>query len=279
MLEQSFCHLPGIGRIKEKQLWDRGIDTWSDAVKYLDPALKANQGLLQGVSSSMDRLKQGDSRYFNQCLPSDQQYRLFEPFRQTAVYLDIETTGLSPWDRITTIATWDGREIRTYIQGQNLEEFSRDIEDYGLLITYNGKTFDLPFLRERLGCPLDQAHIDLRYVLAGLGYKGGLKKCEKALGLDRGDLDGVDGSLAVLLWDEYRRTENPKALETLLAYNIEDVINLEAIMVLVYNMKVSELEKNGHLPEPQRPDIPFSPDVNLVRRLSARAFGPPPGWS
>ena len=89
-----------------------------------------------------------------------------------------------------------------------------------------------PFLRDRLGCPLDQAHIDLRYVLASLGYKGGLKKCETALGIDRGDLDGVDGSLAVLLWEEYRKTGSPKALDTLLAYNIEDVVNLETLMVL-----------------------------------------------
>jgi len=43
-----------------------------------------------------------------------------------------------------------------------------------------------------------------------------LKFCEKALGLDRGDLDGVDGYFAVLLWRDYQKKHNEKALETLL---------------------------------------------------------------
>ncbi len=269
MLDQSFCHLPGIGRVKESRLWERGILTWEDAIARLEPTCKADRQLLQGIEESQKRLAKEDSRFFGSTLPADQQFRLFGAFRHTAVYLDIETTGLSPWDEVTTIATWDGTRIRTYIQGRNLEAFSSDIKAYGLIVTFNGKTFDLPFLRDRLGCPLDQAHIDLRYVLASLGYKGGLKKCETALGIHRGDLDGVDGSLAVLLWREYEKTRNPKALDTLLAYNIEDVVNLETLMVLTYNMKLSELGCNGRLTQPARPHIPFSPDTALVRRLMA----------
>lgn len=274
MLHHSFCHLPGIGRVKETRLWERGILTWDHALSRLDPAGKGNRKLLEGVETSRARLEERDCRYFSRCLPSDQQFRLFGAFRETAVYLDIETTGLSPWDNITTIATWDGRQIRYYVQGHNLEAFVSDIEAYGLIITFNGKTFDLPFLRARLGCPLDQAHIDLRYVLASLGYKGGLKKCEKALGLDRGELDGVDGSLAILLWEDYCKTGNTRALETLLAYNIEDVVNLETLMVLCYNRKAAELGMPAQLPEPPRPPIPCSPDTVLVRRLTARAFSP-----
>jgi uncharacterized protein YprB with RNaseH-like and TPR domain len=41
--------------------------------------------------------------------------------------------------------------------------------------------------------------IDLRYILKSMGFKGGLKGCEKQLGMDRGDLAGVDGLLAVYL--------------------------------------------------------------------------------
>ena len=272
MLDRSFCHLPGIGRVKENRLWERGILTWEDAVTRLDPSCKGDLALLQGIEESKERLANGDSRYFGRSLPADQQFRLFEAFRHTVVYLDIETTGLSSWDEVTTIATWDGTRIRTYIQGQNLDAFSSDIRAYGLIVTFNGKTFDLPFLRDRLGCPLDQAHIDLRYVLASLGYKGGLKKCETALGIDRGDLDGVDGSLAVLLWEEYRKTGSPKALDTLLAYNIEDVVNLEALMVLAYNMKLSELRDWDKLDAPKRPRIPFEPDPALVKRLTAHHF-------
>jgi uncharacterized protein YprB with RNaseH-like and TPR domain len=52
---------------------------------------------------------------------------------------------------------------------------------------YNGKTFDVPFIEKYFGIRMNHAHIDLRYVLKSLGYAGGLKRCEKALGLDRGE--------------------------------------------------------------------------------------------
>ena len=56
---------------------------------------------------------------------------------------------------------------------------------------YNGQCFDLPMLRVSFGLALDQAHIDLRYVLSRLGFKGGLKdarlrllrKCGRAVWL------------------------------------------------------------------------------------------------
>jgi uncharacterized protein YprB with RNaseH-like and TPR domain len=67
---------------------------------------------------------------------------------------------------------------------------------------------------------LNQVHVDLRYVLTCFGYTGGLKGCERKAGIDRGDLEGVDGYFSVLLWHEYQRNKNDKALETLLAYNI-----------------------------------------------------------
>jgi uncharacterized protein YprB with RNaseH-like and TPR domain len=191
------------------------------------------------------------------------------------VFLDIETTGLSPWDKITTIALYNGTSVRYYVQGDNLDQFPEDIQAYELIITYNGKTFDLPFIRARMACPLDQAHIDLRYVLAGLGFKGGLKRCEKAMGIDRGDLTGVDGSFAVILWQEYCRTGDSKALDTLLAYNIEDVINLETLMIRAYNMNLEAMGFQNLLPEPSPVENPFSPDMGLVDRLrpSAFAFG------
>ncbi|MCG8689201.1 MAG: ribonuclease H-like domain-containing protein [Desulfobacterales bacterium] len=270
MLTHTFCHLQGIGPAKEKQLWDKGITTWEKALTGPDNLLQKNKGHSALISESIERLSQGDATFFASRLPSSQQYRLFESFRKNAVFLDIETTGLSPWDTITTIALYDGNQIRYYIQGQNLEQFSKDIQDYGLIITFNGKTFDLPFLRARLNIPLDHAHIDLRYVLAGLGFKGGLKKCEKAMGLDRGDLDGVDGSFAVLLWHEYEKTGNENALETLLAYNIEDVINLETLMVRAFNMNTQEISFTASIPEPEVMKNPLSPDMTLVDRLKSR---------
>jgi uncharacterized protein YprB with RNaseH-like and TPR domain len=44
----------------------------------------------------------------------------------------------------------------------------------------------VPFLRAHFPqAGLDQAHIDLRFALASLGYRGGLKAVEWSLGLRR----------------------------------------------------------------------------------------------
>src|SRR5690606_35283848 len=103
--------------------------------------------------------------------PSNQAWRLFEDFCTSCVYLDIETTGLGSYgDHVTTIALYDGKSLRTYVHGINLEDFVRDIRDYKLIITYNGITFDVPFLQRQFHTTLDQAHIDLRYLLKSLGY-------------------------------------------------------------------------------------------------------------
>ena len=42
----------------------------------------------------------------------------------------------------------------------------------------------------------------------------------------------------MLLWHDYRRSGNPRSLETLLAYNIQDVVNLETLLVMAYNLKI-----------------------------------------
>ncbi len=111
-------------------------------------------------------------------------------------------------------------------------------------------------------------------MLKSLGYVGGLKGCERKLGIDRGDLKDVDGYFAVLLWDEYRTNGNAKALETLLAYNIEDVINLEQLLVIAYNKKIEEtpFARNFPIDLPTQPAIPFSADIATIRRIR-RKYG------
>jgi uncharacterized protein YprB with RNaseH-like and TPR domain len=61
--------------------------------------------------------------------------------------LDIETTGLDrQYNSITTIALYDGHEIKTYVHGQNLDDFIEDIQQYKVIVSYNGKSFDIPFI-------------------------------------------------------------------------------------------------------------------------------------
>lgn len=271
MLRQTFCHVPGIGLKAEERLWASGAVSW-DAVEPAAAALGARrrERLVQHLEESQRHLAGRNSTFFAGTLPASEHWRLYPEFRDSVAYVDIETTGLGgPGDHITTIALYDGRSIRHYVHGRNLAAFAQDIREYRLLVTYNGKCFDLPMLRASFGLALDQAHIDLRYVLASLGYKGGLKGCERRLGLERGDLANVDGFFAVLLWRDYRMRGNAQALETLLAYNIRDVVNLEALLVKAYNLKAAQTPfgPSVTMPLPPPPPEPFQAHAPTIQRL------------
>ena len=87
--------------------------------------------------------------------------------------------------------------------------------------------------------------------------------------MDRKEVDGVDGYFAVLLWNEYKRNQNEKALETLLAYNIEDVINLELLMIKSYNLMIEKtpFSKSHRIKEPSKPQNPFRADLKTIELL------------
>lgn len=276
MLKNTFQHIPGIGAITEEKIWDLGILSWdSFRHPYPDMLPEGKISIIERyLKESEKHLSKNDPAYFSGLIPSGLQWRMFPEFRDLAVYLDIETTGLGYYDSITTIALFDGRSISWYVNGQNLDDFVKDIFKYRLIISYNGKSFDIPFIERFFSIKLDHAHIDLRFVLSSLGYKGGLKACETALGIDRGDIKGIDGFFAVLLWNDYLKNENQKSLETLLAYNIEDVVNLEKLMTIAYNMNISNTSFSSlKLHEPQLPlQIPFKADKETVERIKNRYF-------
>lgn len=76
----------------------------------------------------------------------------------------------------------------------------------------------MPWLRRELG-PLREnaAHVDLMHVLRTVGLRGGLKKIQKTVGLDRGDdLSQLTGRDAVNLWNMAQNGE-PNALKRLFA--------------------------------------------------------------
>ena len=82
----------------------------------------------------------------------------------------------------------------------------------------------------------------------------------------------MDEFFAVLLWHDYKRNENQKALETLLAYNIQDVLTLENLMVIAYNIKIKDTPfYESQLPAPVLPEIPFKVDMETVNRIKGDA--------
>lgn len=275
MLLHTFCHIPGIGLKTEHKLWAAGIATWDD---WRDPSPVRLSAICRADAARMLARSQAaladNPAFFTENLASTEPWRIFPYFRSKTVYLDIETTGLDDGAEVTAIALYDGREIFTYVNGINLEDFVDDIRQYQVIVTYNGKSFDIPFLERYFRIRLDQAQIDLRHVLARLGFKGGLKGCEKQLGLNRGALDGVDGYFAVLLWNRYRTYNDRQALATLIAYNVEDTVNLERLMVEAYNRNILATPFGDRLllPFPAPPANPYQADLDCIERIK-RSLG------
>ena len=211
MLPNTFLTIPGIGIKSEQALWEKGIRSWDDLFtsENIDSSRNKMDKMKNSIRESQEQLQKKNVHYFADRLPHNQYWRFFPEFRESTAYLDIETTALDPWlHSITVITLYDGKQIFSYIQGKNLDDFAKDVQKYSVLVTYNGRRFHLPFMAMYMGLKLNQVHIDLRYVLGSLGYTGGLKKCEEKAGIDRGVINDVDGCSAVIL-GEYSQYPPP----------------------------------------------------------------------
>lgn len=94
------------------------------------------------------------------------------------------------------------------------------------ICTFYGEGFDLPVLRRALGVDLlvDYRSLDLSVECRRLGIRGGLKAVESSLGISR-RTRGIKGYDAMVLWKAWQTGER-HAIDTLLRYNREDVLNL-----------------------------------------------------
>ena len=148
-------------------------------------------------------------------------------------YLDIETTGLcSFYDEITVIGIClavDGTSSLVQLVGDEATRSNliRSLRGVDTIYTYNGSRFDLPFIGFRLGVKLREhfRHHDLMHDCWRNSLYGGFKAVEQQLGITR-RLRGVGGAQAAMLWWRYQIDNDRKALDLLLEYNKEDVLNL-----------------------------------------------------
>jgi len=148
-------------------------------------------------------------------------------------YLDIETTGLcSFYDEITVIgiclANGGGNELVQFV-GTDVSRANllRTLRCVDTIYTYNGSRFDIPFINFRLRVNLREHfhHHDLMHDCWKNNLYGGFKAVERQLGIPR-QLRSIGGAEAVILWWRYQTYHDRKALDLLLAYNKEDVVNL-----------------------------------------------------
>lgn len=159
-----------------------------------------------------------------------------------SAYLDIET---SFYGEITVVGIFIPPDEIIQLVGGMIEEYTimKVLDATDVIFTYNGSRFDIPVIRRRVGLDLlnhFKSH-DLMYDCWRQGLYGGLKAVEKKLGISR-ETEGLCGRDAPVLWEKYVRENDESALDLLLRYNRDDVMNL---LVLEERLMGRETERGS----------------------------------
>ncbi len=171
-----------------------------------------------------------------------------------ALYLDTETTGLQggtgtvPF--LLGMAFYDEAHggfvleqallRRLGEEAPILELLTHRLSKASMIVTYNGKSFDMPLLRtrfvmNRMPVPASKPHLDLVHVARRI-HGQRLKSCKlvaienEVLGRERvGDVAGAD---VVACYMHYLRTGDESALLGVVEHNAADVLSMVALVGL-----------------------------------------------
>jgi len=160
-------------------------------------------------------------------------------------YLDIETTGLSPDSAQITLVGLvyaDGavRRLEQHFvddpddEAEVLREVARRLRAFGTTVTYNGATFDLPFLRRRaemlaVPWPWLETYDLLRVARAWRQNHGQLRDCRLQTVMAHfrlGRQDETSGREMVEAYYKWLRTGIGSYRELILEHNAEDLLLL-----------------------------------------------------
>lgn len=245
VLDETFIIFDNISKKREKFLKDHGIKTWNDLLNKGESILnpKEYRKLKHEIKKAEKKLIHKDIEYFINRLDEKDYYLLYENFKDMACFLDIETTGIDDYSDLTILGISDSKEhYRVFINDLNLDinQIMKYLRNFKIVITFYGSRFDLPFLLKRYP-ELEKifkkmAHIDLCFLGHRVGFKGGLKKIEKQIGIEREEnIQGLTGYDAINLWKNYRNGDK-KSLITLIKYNRSDVLNLIKLIEIEIKM-------------------------------------------
>jgi len=166
---------------------------------------------------------------------------------ESVVFVDLETTGLSatPVFLIGTMeCSEDGLVFRQYFARDYSQEisilsaFNDRLASTQMLVSFNGKSFDLPYLRNRavaLGVKMRKrlAHLDLLHEARKL-YAGRLPNCKLqtleygVCGRSRGD--DIPGSEIPAAYHEFVRTADAGKISLILKHNLFDLLTMADLM-------------------------------------------------
>jgi uncharacterized protein YprB with RNaseH-like and TPR domain len=173
------------------------------------------------------------------------------------VFLDTETTGLSggtgTYAFLVGIGSWNGSifAVEQFFMRDFHEEpallhaLEERLKPVQLLITFNGKSFDIPLLKSRFtlarrAWPLVSAsHLDLLFPARRI-WKLRLGDCrlgnlEKEI-LGDARTEDVAGNLIPQIYFNYVRSGNPVGIRKILEHNSRDIVSLAKL-----TLKVSEI--------------------------------------
>jgi len=241
--------LSGIGPISEQTLKHKGYKTIEDLKRH--PRWKKQaHNLMKIIDNKEVDMAQ---KWLWQRLPKSHpllHYLAGFCQDQDFAIIDIETLGLSERPIILL-----GIAKPTKTQVFTSQFLLRDIEDepgaiWALisqlepnlsLITYNGRSFDIPYIKQRLAyygldAPLDNTHFDvLHFTRRALRPKLSdckLETVEKYIGIKR-DIN-IPGALVPHFYDTYLRNKNPGPLVAIVEHNKQDLLTLGILFSKLY---------------------------------------------
>ncbi|MHA1672772.1 MAG: ribonuclease H-like domain-containing protein [Promethearchaeota archaeon] len=274
MIECTFAHLSDVREKGETRLWNTNIRTWKELIAHSSTHPHFTKKVWSRARSEVIKLQEAlerqDFDYIANQIYDGYHWRMIPNLWGKILYLDVEMTGLDlETDVITTIACYTGNEIRYFIRGVDLPDFVPFLNEFDAICTFDGEKGDLPFLNKAFGIHIDHIHFDLFKLSRRLHMHGGLKDLEVRFNLSREDLTGITGKLAIVLWNRYLETHEQKYLDTLIAYNIEDVLHLDSLLQIFYNLLKREYRLPARLMDETitLPTPPVLPDAGVLKEM------------
>lgn len=228
ILDQSLCLLDGVSPEAEIRLRRAGVLTCRQLAEEARRHFSAWHA--ERIAASFARMERasalGLADWFVARLPAGHRVRALAGFPERALFYDIETDGMGRGAAITCVTTLRAGRIRTFVRGRDMDGFLDEWASAGILVGFNSKRFDTPFVLKEFGLTAPPPQIDLMDEAAHYGLRGGLKAIEKRIGFIRGNVSCEDGADAIECWRRFRESGDENALVSLIAYNQEDVFSL-----------------------------------------------------
>ncbi len=242
--------IPGIGPSRERVLKEQGYKTIED-LKSHPLWAKHARNFMELIEKK--QLRQTQS-WLGQRLPKSHpliHYLAGFCKNDDFAIVDIETLGLSerpiillgiakPKKNRFCVSQFLLRDIQD--EPSAIHELVSQLDSDTSLITFNGKSFDIPYIKQRLAyygldAPLDYPNFDVLH-FTRRAFKGKLSDCrletvEKyVMGITR-EID-IPGALVPNFYDTYLTTGNVGPLVAIVEHNKQDLITLGKLFCRLY---------------------------------------------